>query len=201
MLVDSPLAPSTLGVGERDGWVAASAALIPTDAPTASALRRELRRCSVLVSRLELHAAALTSAAAARWAAVPPPHAQSEAEQQRCMRQQMRTLAVMCTCDLPFRAWRRVCDYRRAARLAARRSEAVAAMRRTRLRESVHADMLVRIAKQDSTLRSLAIRSRLRHAVARWRRAGRTVASSRLALRSLRRRWLGHWREAARTKS
>ena len=173
-------------------WLAAMAGNSADDEELA--LRIGVRRASLQAWRLELHAHALTTAAAARWAVVPPPHAQSLEARQSCVRRQLRILAVMCTCFAPFAAWARLCMLRRAERLASLRAEAAAAMRLVRLRGNMISETVSHLRKQDATLRALALRSATAAAIRQWATASEALAQSRKSLLHLRLRHLQRWR-------
>lgn len=156
-----------------------------------------LRRASQQAYRLELHACALTSAAAARWAVLPQPQAITEESQQESVRRQLRTLAVMVACFAPFTAWARLIVLRRADRIASVRTEAVASLRLTRLRANAMTETLGRVRKQDTTLRKLADRVSVRSALELWRGEVFEAGRRRGGLSMLRRGWLHRWRSGA----
>lgn len=162
-------------------------------------LRMALRRTSQQAYRLELHACALTSAAAARWSVLPQPEATTEDAQQESVRRQLRTLAVMCACFAPFTAWASLLRERHAERIASMRNEAIVSARLKRLRSTAMAEIIDRIRKQDATLRKLSQRKAARAALQRWAHEAVHHVDDRLGFFLLRRLWLHRWHAAATT--
>ena len=186
------------GQDHGEGQDAHLVPLSPIGKPADEHLRLQLRRLNMQVWRCELYMTALTSAAARRWRVTPPPQAQrTVAVQQASIRQQLRVLAVMCRCLRPFQCWWRVCHHQRATRLGLLRSEAAAAMRTARTRDHLLREAVVRMQKQDATLRKLGQSTRTRGAVRRWAHLSRLGATLRQGGLMLRWHWLLRWRRTA----